>query len=234
MQTLGTLLGLVAIVLIVTGIIGNRKRKKNGEKKNKQTWIGIAVFVLAFIVTPVSPNEEANAEPKDDSTEETKKEEVNEEDVTEEETTEEATEEEDNTEEVVEETESEPSIEERINAIADDAFSGVDEVSYNEDNNFVLFRVQGPDNLTINMTRKSWYIAQLDTLESLEGVEGIDTVDFNILTTLVDQYGNEKDEIAMTSSFTADTREKINFDNVLFDNLPNIADEYWHHPAMEK
>ena len=68
----------------------------------------------------------------------------------------------------------------------------------------------------------------------MQNVEGVETVDFNILTTLVDQFGNEEDEIAMKTSFSKDTRDKINFDKVLFDNLPNIADEYWHHPAVEK
>ncbi|MBM0065947.1 hypothetical protein [Alkalicoccobacillus gibsonii] len=133
-----------------------------------------------------------------------------------------------------ESNEEELSLEERIHLSAEDAFGEVDDIVYNQFDDFVLVKVVGPENLTNNLTKQSWYKKQLEVLEDLKEEEDIKQIDFNIVSTMVDRFGNKSDDIVMKTSFSQETREKINFDNVLFENVPNIADEYWNHPAFDE
>lgn len=124
-------------------------------------------------------------------------------------------------------------VEERIYMIAENAFGEVNQIVYNDLDEFVRIIVVGSENLSTGMTKSSWYMKQLDVLEELDQMEGIKQVDFHIIGTLIDQYGNESDDTVMTSSFSPETRERINFENVLTDDLPEIADEYWNHRAFD-
>ncbi|SFE59169.1 hypothetical protein [Alteribacillus iranensis] len=108
----------------------------------------------------------------------------------------------------------------------------IDEITYNKDNQFLLIRAQGSDNLTTNMIRTGMWIDTASVLEDLDGVEGIDTITFNIQFPMVDQYGAESLDIVMKLSFDKETRDRINWNNFLHDNIPNISQDYWEHPAF--
>jgi hypothetical protein len=49
---------------------------------------------------------------------------------------------------------------------------------------------------------------------------------------MVDQYGNTSDDQVVTLTYSRATMDKINFNNVLFQNIWNIADDSWVHPAF--
>lgn len=103
--------------------------------------------------------------------------------------------------------------------------------NYVPDNNFSLIKFKGSDNLTTNMTIKGMYLDIFDILKAIQPI--IDTdVDFNVTYPLQDRYGNVKDVIVIKATFTNETINKINFDNVLWENTPDLADEWWNHDAV--
>ena len=59
---------------------------------------------------------------------------------------------------------SDASVEERIHTIAENAFGEVDQIVYNDFDEFVRVIVVGSDNLSVGMTKSSWYMKQLDVL----------------------------------------------------------------------
>jgi hypothetical protein len=49
---------------------------------------------------------------------------------------------------------------------------------------------------------------------------------------LIDTYGNVELSSVMTIDLARETAEKINWENFITDNLPIVADSYWHHGAL--
>lgn len=124
-------------------------------------------------------------------------------------------------------------IEESIRSAIEDTI-GVDNLetfNYVPDNNFSLIKFKGSENLSNNMTIKGMYLDIFNILKAIQPI--IDTdVDFNVVYPLQDKYGNAEDEIVMKATFTNKTIQKINFDNVLWENTPDLADEWWNHDAV--
>ena len=61
----------------------------------------------------------------------------------------------------------------------------------------------------------------------------VDTdIDFNVIYPLTDKYGNAEDVIVIKATFVNETIKKINFENVVWENIPEIADEWWNHNAL--
>lgn len=116
--------------------------------------------------------------------------------------------------------------------IGEENFQGF---NYVPENNFSLIKFRGADNLSDNlsdkMTVKGMYLDIFNILKKIQ--PNIDTnVDFNVVYPLVDKYGNSEDEIVIKATFTEETIKKINFDNALFDDIPDMADEWWNSPAV--
>jgi len=89
------------------------------------------------------------------------------------------------------------------------------------------------ENLTKNLTRHGIFTNARDILKDVPQV----APNVNIITitphlTLIDQYGKESLSRVATITFKKDTWRKINWENFLTDNLPNVADSYWLHPAL--
>lgn len=104
--------------------------------------------------------------------------------------------------------------------------------NYVPDNNFSLIKFRGTENLTNNMTVQGMYLDMFNILKAIQSV--IDTdVDFNVVYPLQDKYGNVSDVIVIKATFTSDTIQKINFENALFGNIPDLADEWWNHNAVD-
>jgi hypothetical protein len=53
-------------------------------------------------------------------------------------------------------------------------------------------------------------------------------------STLIDMKGNESEGSVMWILVTKENAATINWDNVLGDNLPEIADEYWEHDLFSR
>ena len=49
---------------------------------------------------------------------------------------------------------------------------------------------------------------------------------------LFDQYGQETDKVTFRSRLTKDIASKINWDNFITTNLPDIAESYYIHPTL--
>ncbi|KAB2337670.1 hypothetical protein F7731_08745 [Cytobacillus depressus] len=72
------------------------------------------------------------------------------------------------------------------------------------------------------------------TLKELQNENEIETIFFMIIFPLVDQYGNSEDGTIAKVEISKETLDKINFKNFVYNQIPNIADEYWEHPAVSK
>jgi len=104
--------------------------------------------------------------------------------------------------------------------------------NYVPDNNFSLIKFRGTENLTNNMTVQGMYLDMFNILKAIQSI--IDTdVDFNVVYPLQDKYGNVSDVIVIKATFTNNTIQKINFENAVFGNIPDLADEWWNHNAVD-
>lgn len=87
----------------------------------------------------------------------------------------------------------------------------------------VMFAIN--DNLTSNLRR---YGARADVLDILEQValSGLDYSGVDVLGTfsLVDEYGNVSESVVVSLYYSRETVERINFENMLADNVYAIAD----------
>lgn len=108
------------------------------------------------------------------------------------------------------------------------------ELSFNKDNGYLSVQVFGQDSLTTNMIKTSMWIEVTDVLDDLSKEEDIKNINFGIVFPMQDQYGKESNDTVMTLSFSRETIDKIDFGNFQHDNIPNVADEYWHHPVFNK
>src|SRR5690606_8891183 len=89
------------------------------------------------------------------------------------------------------------------------------------------------ENLSNNMTKKGMWIDTFKGLEELAKFEELERIAFVWMFPLVDKYGNESDGKIMSIDFTREIIDKINFDNVDFNNAPTIAEDYWEHNALK-
>lgn len=105
-------------------------------------------------------------------------------------------------------------------------------VTYNKDNNFVLVKFKGSENLTNKMTVKGMYMDIKDILEKMKDYDKLN-VDFNVTYTMLDTYGNTSDDIVIKASYPAKVRNKINWDNFLWENIGSVASDWWIHTALK-
>ena len=104
--------------------------------------------------------------------------------------------------------------------------------NYDPENNFSLIKFRGSENLTNNMTVKGMYLDMFNILKAIQSM--IDTdVTFDVVYPLVDKYGNSEDVIVIEATYTQKTIQKINFENALWENTPDLADEWWNHNAVD-
>ena len=126
-----------------------------------------------------------------------------------------------------------PSKEDTIRLAIEDAIGAdnLDTFNYVPDNNFSLIKFKGTENLTNKMTIKGMYLDMFNILKSIQPVINT-SVDFNVVYPLIDEYGNKEDVIVIKATYKKKTIKKIIFDNVLWENTPNLADEWWNHAAL--
>ncbi|HDR3902869.1 TPA: hypothetical protein QCO88_005551 [Bacillus cereus] len=51
---------------------------------------------------------------------------------------------------------------------------------------------------------------------------------------LTDTYGNTENNPVMKMNIDRENLDKINFDNFMHKNIPNVVQDYWEHPAYNK
>ncbi len=92
------------------------------------------------------------------------------------------------------------------------------------------------DNLTTKMIVGGMLMDAADYFEAIsqdEEVMQLKAISLIYEMTLVDKYGNEEDYPVHIMTLSTETISKINWDNFLYDNLPEIADTYFLHPALQ-
>jgi len=109
--------------------------------------------------------------------------------------------------------------------------------------------VNGPfqdDKYVIIVTREmsdssipSWELdkskrASIDIFKDLFKDPRIEKVTVISMATMINQYGQESQEVAAKYRMTRETYKKINWDNVLWTDLEQFTDVYYVHPALLK
>jgi len=247
------LFSLIATIGIIVGIValikGNIKTLKI-ENRKVAAIILIASFILGVATAPDSEN---NQDTKDSTDAESEVAEGDAQEVSGEEEKEtnqkegkdsgknEGEESADKKTEKEKEPKKEPTVEEKLKKAVHKGFNeknsfddgdSIIAINNNEEEKFVLVKVYGRDNLTTNMIKKGMWMGTADVLQEMKDMDEIETVDFNIVFPMQDKYGETSDDIVMKFSFSKETRERINWENFVTDNLPEIADSYWQHPAF--
>ncbi|OKO50511.1 hypothetical protein ABH17_029365 (plasmid) [Bacillus toyonensis] len=78
------------------------------------------------------------------------------------------------------------------------------------------------------------WIDTISILKDLNKEKEISEITFIYKYPMVDPNGNEKKDTVMKITLNRETLDKINFDNLLHDNLPKIANKYWEHPDFNR
>lgn len=90
-------------------------------------------------------------------------------------------------------------------------------------------------NLTQNLMLKGTYMDAIELGEVVVSNGLLADADAFLLvftTELTDKYGNTSVSPVVKIKFGQATLDKINFANVSYNNVPSIADSYWHHPLF--
>lgn len=130
-------------------------------------------------------------------------------------------------------------LEEIIDAAIESAHAKKEDVklfdTYSEENpdeKRVAIYLTGSDNLTKNMIRKGMWMEGTDILKSLQSCEDISEIVLYWSFPMVDAYGNSVTDTVMKIDVSKETLDHIDFERFPFENLPEIADEYFEHPAL--
>ncbi len=139
------------------------------------------------------------------------------------------------------EPEAPATLEELIDAAIDKTKAEKEEVKLvdteseeNPDEKRVEIYLAGSENLTTNMTRKGMWIDANDILKALQPCENISEITITFSLPLIDAYGNSFEDTVMVITVSKATLDKINFDRFLWENLPDIADDYFQHRVLNE
>ncbi len=219
--------------------VWNIYRNWLGDKvwyKNWKVWLSVFV-VLA--IAGIGETDESEAESEEPETEEVTHEEIQEEQEKKEQEKKEREEAEKQQikqeakekEEQEEEPEPELTTEEKIEEAAKEVFGdNLNEFEYQSDSNHYNITTETAG-LSKNMDKNS---ANVNTTEFLEKIEGEDfsTIYIEYQAEFVDDYGETSKDRAIVYDISKETVEKINFENFIIDKMPDVADNYWEHPAL--
>ena len=97
----------------------------------------------------------------------------------------------------------------------------------------LFIELNASENFTVNMTKTGILLNTKELFAALFAMDDINIVTISWQLPLVDTYGNEELDRVMLISMGVETAGKVNWENVLTDNIPVIADSYWEHPAFQ-
>lgn len=110
----------------------------------------------------------------------------------------------------------------------------VESASYNDVNgNTVTFKMNG-DNMTKNLTKVGILKDSTEIMENMKvaGYEG--NVIFVWFLPLENQYGEVDNIKSLAFTISKETFNRIDFNNFLYDNIPDVAEEYFEHDVLKK
>lgn len=104
--------------------------------------------------------------------------------------------------------------------------------NYYPDTNFTLIKFKCASGWNEKSSYKSMRMDIKKILKKIQEV--IDTdVDFNVTTDMKDKSGNVSEDIVLKATFKNSTIKNIDFDNIIDEDLPRVADEWWIHPTFK-
>lgn len=102
-------------------------------------------------------------------------------------------------------------------------------------NNYLMIGINADDNLTTNLMKTSMLLDSKELYEkAFKERPDFDGLRLVWYADLVDIKGNESVGSVMNITITKENASTSNWDNVIADNLPKIADEYWEHSLFSK
>lgn len=107
-------------------------------------------------------------------------------------------------------------------------------VEYNESSHEAVVIIRQEVGWSANSLRAGLLDDTVRLLKELRAIDGLQTLNLQANAPLTDKYGNTEDGLVMTTQFYSETLAKINYDNFRAENIPDIADVYWQHPALNK
>jgi len=102
--------------------------------------------------------------------------------------------------------------------------------------NLIYIEFMGDENITTGMTKGGMLSDIKDLLRELPATFDfeVEKMTFEVWLPLVDEYGNEEISDVITMTVSRDNWENINWDNFFAEDLPDIAEDYWIHPALQE
>lgn len=125
----------------------------------------------------------------------------------------------------------EMSIEEIINYTADIKNFEIDSIDETMDNRYRV--ILKTEILSSGTARKEFLMDTQDLLINLKDKTDIQYINIEWQVEFKDSYGNVEYKPALKLDYTRETLDKINWDNMDYNNLDDIADDTWSHPGLQ-
>ena len=107
------------------------------------------------------------------------------------------------------------------------------DTSFDEETGLLTTIVLGNDNLSTKFIVGGMHKAITGVAQDMKAVAEVKELMIFVQFPLVDSYGNEKDGDVMRVNLTRSTLDKINFGNFDYNKVPDIADSYFLHTALQ-
>lgn len=120
-----------------------------------------------------------------------------------------------------------------IKAIVKETLGKDNYKSHEEINRFLKLQLNGSDRLTKSLTRSGIYRDVVEIIPELFEQTEFTKVEIDWYMDLVDVRGNETNTLVATVMFMKKNASTVNWENVLYDNIPKIADYHWIHNALK-
>ncbi len=107
-------------------------------------------------------------------------------------------------------------------------------VSIEGDANLLKVTLNADENLSAKSTKEGMWIDTVKALEAVHSIDEIKQVAIIWKFPMVDTYGNTESLEVMRIFVNRETLDKINYENFNYQNIPDIAFNYYMHPAFNK
>lgn len=110
----------------------------------------------------------------------------------------------------------------------------VDSIAYVGEDKSAVVVLNANENLTTNLTKKGIWLNSKEIFEEVKNIEEVESYTFYWNLPLVDTYGNEEAGLVMSFDIQKEDLQKINYDNFLTDNVPNVVGNYFEHTGFNE
>lgn len=107
-------------------------------------------------------------------------------------------------------------------------------VSIEGDANLLKVTMNADESLSTKSTKESMWIDTADALEAVHSIEEIKQIAIIWKFPMVDTYGNTESLEVMRIFVNRETLDKINYENFNYQKVPDIAFNYYMHPAFNE